>query len=155
MPANLEAAIYGDITVGSVLAVESTRQQTLLGTLAGVIIALLLYWLAHSYAESAAQRLREGEPLSMTGLWQTMTHEVAILLGAAFPLLALLLAEAAGASLSQANTAAVWTSASAVVLIEGVAAARSHRSGADRVLQIAFGALLGVGIVALRLLLHP
>lgn len=55
---NLAPAIYGTVAVGSVLAVESAQRESYLETVGAVLIALVLYWLAHSYGESASRRWR-------------------------------------------------------------------------------------------------
>jgi hypothetical protein len=51
MLANPGAVVYGTVTVGAVLATESAQRETYASTLEGVLVALVLYWLAHSYAE--------------------------------------------------------------------------------------------------------
>ncbi len=154
MPSNLAAGIYGTITVGSLLAIESARRQNYPDTIVGVLIALILYWLAHSYAELASRRLKEGEPLTLDGLTSTMAQELSILLGASIPFGALLVAWAVGAPLASAATAAIWTSVSTIVVLEIVAGLRARTTGRERIAQIAFGALLGIGILGLRLVLH-
>ena len=58
-----------------------------------------------------------------------------------------------GASLSTALTTALYTSAM-VLLIEVVAGLRAKQSGRGLAVQILFGAMLGLLIIALRLILH-
>jgi hypothetical protein len=87
-------AIYGAIAVGALLAAETPRRETYAKTVAAVVITLLLYWLAHSYAELAGERLRSGARLNARGLLAT-----------------LLICWIAGTGLSAAVLAAVWTSA--------------------------------------------
>ncbi len=154
MPTNLAAGIYGTITVGSLLAIESAQRESYPDTIAAVLIALFLYWTAHSYAELASRRLKEGESLTLDGLTNTMAQELSILLGASIPLGALLVAWAIGAPLTSAVTAAIWTSASTIVLIEIIAGLRAKKAGRELIAQTAFGALLGIGILGLRLVLH-
>jgi len=59
-----------------------------------------------------------------------------------------------GAHLSTAVSAAIWTSAAMIVIIELVIGVRAQLSGRDLVLQTAFGALLGLLVLALRVVLH-
>jgi hypothetical protein len=69
-------------------------------------------------------------------------------------LLALLVSWAVGATLSTAVSAAVWTAAATIVATEIVIAVRSEVRGREFVIQTAFGVVLGLLVVALRVLLH-
>jgi positive regulator of sigma E activity len=154
MPGDLAAAIYGLITVGALLAAEQARRETYAKTIAAVILTLLMYWVAHSYAEFTSWRLKENKPLAAGDLVRELVNQLPLLLGASLPLLALLIEWAVGASLSAAVSAAIWTSTGAVILIEIVAGRRADLSGGALVLQAGVGALLGVMIALLRVLLH-
>ena len=77
-----------------------------------------------------------------------------ILFGAAIPLIALLIDWAVGASLDTAVITALVTAAVVVTLIEVMAGGRAKQTGRELVLQTLFGALLGLLIIALRLVLH-
>jgi hypothetical protein len=154
MLSDLSAAIYGTMTVGALLAAEAADEETYLKTVISVVITLIIYWFAHSYAEFASERLKDREPLRLGVLGRIMVTQVPILFGAAIPLVAVLVLWAAGASLSAAVTAAVWTSAVVVMLIEVMAGVRAKRTGRELLFQTAFGALLGLLIIVLRLTLH-
>jgi len=154
MLSDLSAAIYGTMTVGALLAAESAEFETYLKTVISVLITLVIYWLAHSYAEFASERLKEREPLRLGVLGRIMVTQVPILFGAAIPLVAVLVLWAANASLSTAVTAAVWTSAVVVMLIEVMAGVRAERTGRELTFQTLFGGLLGLLIIVLRLTLH-
>ena len=47
---------------------ESAVRESYGETVAGVLVALLLYWLAHAYSELVGWRLEEAEPLTPAGL---------------------------------------------------------------------------------------
>jgi hypothetical protein len=81
-------------------------------------------------------------------------HEIAVIYGTAGPLLALLISWAVGATLSTAVSAAVWTAAATIVATEIVIAVRSEVRGRELVIQTGFGVVLGLLVVALRVLLH-
>ena len=147
-------AIYGAIAVGALLAAETPRRETYARTVAAVAITLVLYWLAHSYADLAGERLRSGVELTARGLLATMLHELPILVGAAIPLATLLGCWIAGASLSRAVGGAVWTSAAIVVAVELAAGIRGRLKGRQLLFQALVGALLGSLIILLRALLH-
>lgn len=154
MYASPGALVYGTITIGALLAAESAQRETYAETVGGVVLALLIYWLAHSYADFAARRLRESEPLELSGLVRTMASELTILLGALGPLLSLLVCWAVGASLGTAVSVAIWTSAAVILLIEVIAGIRAEQSGHDLLLQSLLGAVLGLLVIGLRLVLH-
>lgn len=154
MPSNLGAAIYGLVTVSALLAAESTERETYPATVGAVLITLLIYWFAHSYADFASSRLQENKPIALHDLARTMTRQLPILFGAAIPLLTLLAAWAVGLSLAVAVTAAIWTSAAMILVIEILAALLAEQRGRALVLQTAVGALLGALIIALRIVLH-
>lgn len=154
MPSNLGALVYGTIAVAALLAAESAQRETYPDTVGAVLIALALYWLAHSYADFAGRRLKAAEKLSFAGLGRTMVHQLWILLGAAVPLLMLLVWWAAGARLSTAVTAAIWSAAVVLALIELAAALRAHLTGRELIAQTSLGLLLGLLVIAMKIVLH-
>jgi hypothetical protein len=154
MTIDLRAAVYGTIIVGALLAAESARQETYVKTVIAVVLTLLLYVLAHSYADYTGDRLREGERLRLAELGRTLISESWLLAGAGIPLLALLFCWVIGALLSTAVLAAVWTSAGMVLVLEVGAGIRAGQSGRDLAMSAGVGALLGSAVIALRIILH-
>lgn len=154
MPVNVARVVYGTVAVGALLAAESPEQETYAETLASVLIALLIYWMAHSYAELTARRIEEGERLTSSALVGSMLHEIWILVGAAIPVIPLLIWWVAGGSLADADTAAIWTAAGMVVIYEVIAGLRAELSAKEMAVQLALGATLGVLIISLKLVLH-
>ncbi|HEX4008640.1 MAG TPA: hypothetical protein VHX62_01455 [Solirubrobacteraceae bacterium] len=57
---------------------------------------------------------------------------------------------ASGARLAAAVSAAIWTSAGTIVIIEIAAGLRAKQSGRKLAGQVTFGALLGLLIISLR-----
>jgi hypothetical protein len=151
---NPGAVVYGMIAVGSILAAESTGRESYAATVGAVVIALLAYSIAHAYAEFAQDRLERKEPLSLDGLGRNLVRGLMIDVGAAIPLLVLLVCWITGAALNGAVTAAIWTSAGMIVLVELVAGLRAELSGRALILQTAIGALFGVFVIGLKLVLH-
>jgi hypothetical protein len=154
MRANPAGAIYGTITVGALLAAESARRETYAETIGAVALAMVLYWLAHAYAGSAANRLQDEQPLTAKGFARALVHELPLLAGAAVPLLALVVFGIAGAKLSTAVKAGLWTSAVVIALIEIVAAVRAEAKGRELAGQIAIGVALGLLVLAINAVLH-
>ena len=146
--------VYGTIIVGAVLDAESTKLETFAETVAGITIAMVLLWLAHSYAQITAERVEKGEHLSLRLIGSKMAHEVSILTGAAVPLLVVVIWWVSGGTLTGALSAGVWTCAVEIVVIEVIAALEAGLSGAEFVLQTAVGVFLGLGILVLKLIFH-
>ena len=151
---NPGSAIYGTIAVGALLAAESVRRETYGKNIEAVLITLLIYWLAHSYADLAAERLRSGARLTIGRLGKTMLNELPLLAGATIPLATLLICWAAGTRLSAAVIAALWTSAAIVVTIELSAGIRGHLAARQFFVQALIGALLGSLVIFLKVVLH-
>src|SRR5580704_15337901 len=103
---NPAGVIYGTIAVGAVLAAESTRRETFPDTIEATVLILVLYWVAHSYANVVGDRLKTRETLSPGLLWRAFLHEGAIVKGAAIPIAVLGVLGAGGVSLQSAVTAA-------------------------------------------------
>jgi hypothetical protein len=154
MRGNPAGAIYGTITVGALLAAESAQRETYAETIGAVALAMVLYWLAHAYAGSAAKRLRDEQALTAKGFVRALGHELPMLAGAAVPLLALVVFGVAGAKLSTAVKAGLWTSAVVIALIEIVAALRAEAKGRELAGQIAIGVGLGLLVLAINAVLH-
>ena len=146
--------IYGTIVVAALLDAESAARETYPATVGGVVIAVLLYWLAHAYADFTGHRLKRREAIEFREFGGSLITELTIVLGAAIPLAVLFLSWAAGASLDTAVNVGIYTSAAMVVVIELVAGLRARLAGAHLLLQVSFGAALGGLIIALKVVFH-
>lgn len=154
MSANPARFVYGTVVVGALLAAESAQSETYLETVAAVGLALLVYWLAHTYAELTARRLGGTAQLTPTDLGLAMAHEAPLLLGAVLPLIALVLCWIAHAELTTAVTVAIWTSVAITAIIQVVAALRARPSIAAVVLQSSIGLSLGLLVIGIKLVFH-
>jgi hypothetical protein len=154
MPTSVAGLIYGTISVAALLAAESARSETYPKTVGAVAIIMILYWMAHSYSEYAAERMQEHEPFTYTGMIAIATRELTVLIGAAVPFAMLVICWIVGASLTLAVAAASWASAAIVIATEIVIGVRANLTGRELVRQTVVGAILGLLIVALRVLLH-
>jgi len=151
---NPAGAIYGMIAIGALLAAESGLRETYLETLASALIALALYWLAHAYADMLGQRLEKRAQLTAARLGRTLLHDWAIMRGGAVPLLVLLACWAAGASQETAIAVDLWVTAGCLIAYELLAGLRARSQPAELLLEGCVGAAMGLGILALRVILH-
>jgi hypothetical protein len=151
---NPAASVYGTVTVGALLAAESGLRDTYPETVGSLVIAVILYWFAHSYAEVLGLRLSRNETITWTELWHAFSQDWGIVRGAVAPLLAVVVAWAVGAQQTTAVTAGTWAAVASLIVFELAAGVRTKAKAAEMTLQVAAGVTLGLGILALRALLH-
>ncbi len=154
MPVNPAGLVYGTITVATLLDAEGVRRETYAATVGAVALTMVLYWLAHSYAEFTGERISESEHFEFVAFLRSARRELSVLGGAGVPLLVLLVCWAVGAPLSTGVSAGIWAAAAVIVAIELALGLRAELSGRDLAKQTAFGALLGVLVLLLRVILH-
>jgi len=153
-PFNVRASVYGLIAVSAVLAAETASRETFAETVLAVVLALILYWLADTYAELVALRVQEAEPLTRAAVGRMLWQESSIMAGGAPPLLAVVIAWAAGAGLNTALVTALWTAAVTILVAEVIAGRQADLSGRELAIQALAGSVLGLLVLALRLVLH-
>jgi hypothetical protein len=147
---NAEGVVFGVITIGALMAAESGRHESYVDKVASALIATLLYWLVHAYADLLGRRLETGERLTVGALARALGRDFSIVRGAAVPLLALVIAWIAGASLEEGVTAALRTAVITIVVFEVVAGIRAKSTPGELVLKAAVGVLMGLAILALK-----
>jgi hypothetical protein len=146
--------VYGTMLVATLLAAESPGRETYGDTAGAVVVAVLVYWLARSYSGFAGDRAQAGETFTLSGMRVALAHELAVILGALVPLAAVLVCWAAGARLSTAVSIAVGVAIGTIVATELAIGLRSEHTGRDLLLRTALGALFGVAILGIKLLMH-
>lgn len=147
-------AVYGLILVGSLMAAESYKQETHFDVLLSAALTLLVYWLAHAYSLALGRRIESSLPLSLHSLWDGLIGSVSVLQGALLPLLALLVAWAAGASSQTAIDIGLWSAIATLVALELIAGIRAKEKPLELVLSCCVGAGIGAAVLALKTLLH-
>ncbi len=151
---NPAGTVYGMIVVGALLAAESGRYESHADAVGSTLIAVGLYWLAHAYATALGQRLVTHERLTAGTLGRALLHDSAIVRGAAIPLAALLLTWALGAGREASVNAALWSTVAGLIAFELLAGVRSRATQGELALEVCVGVTMGVGILALKILLH-
>jgi hypothetical protein len=151
---NPARVVYGIVMIGALLAAESGSHESFAETLGSALIAVGIYWVAHAYSESLGQRLTTRGRLTLGVLWRSLKYEWAIVEGAAIPLVVLVFAWAAGASQETAVTAALWSAVASVIIFELVAGIRSNATPAELALDVGVGVVMGLAIIALKVVLH-
>ena len=150
---NAAGAVYGTVMIGVLLAAERAQHEGYGTTIGAALIVLAVYWLASLYTYVLGTRLRTRAPLTAAVIWRSCIYELPLIEGALVPLLVLVIAWAAGAGVASGVTAAIWTAAVSLVVLEVVAGWRSGLPAGRLWLQAAAGALIGAAIIALKLVL--
>ncbi len=140
--------------IGVLLAAEDPRQETYGETISATAIVIALYWLTSLYTHVLGVRLRTQEPLGPTLIRRSVVHEFPIIEGAVIPVVVLVVAWATGASLTRGVRVAVFATAISIVLLEIVAGSRARPRGSAIWLRATAGALAGLAIVAVKVVLH-
>ncbi|WP_241835392.1 hypothetical protein [Pseudofrankia asymbiotica] len=151
---NPAGSIYGTVLADSVLAVESERQTELRDLIYAELVSVLVYWLAHVYADFLGSPPSTSRRAGLHRLAETMGHEWSLVTASFFPLLAVLLAAAAGASVQTAALAGMWTGMAALVMWGEIA---GRQSGRGTWASLAYGLVsgaFGLALILLRVLLH-
>jgi hypothetical protein len=135
------AGIYGAIITAAVLAAGGDELHTA-GLIVAVLLTLVVYWLAEEYAELLGEQVRGG----MVPTWDYIREELATtwpMVTASFaPLLALVLARLAGASIPAADNVGLVIAVMLLVL-HGWSAGRAAQL---RGWQLAFTTSVAVGL---------
>jgi hypothetical protein len=146
--------IYGVLAIGAVLAAESGSHENYLDTASSAVIAILLYWLAHAYADVLGHRLTAHARLSIAVLGRALRDEAAILMGCVLPLLVLLFCWIFGVALATGVEAALWTTVGSLLAFELLAGLRAKSTPRELVFEVGVGITMGLAIVALKVVLH-
>ena len=145
---------YGTIAVGLLIAAEDPAVETYPKLVEGTIVAIALYWFAHSYAHILGQRFRTRRPPSRHEIMNAFTRESALVWGATTPLLALLASWFIGAQLETTVTAALATAALTLFSFEFIAGIRAGLSHIALAGNAIIGACLGAALFAIKIILH-
>jgi len=87
-------------------------------------------------------------------LARALARDWAIVRGATLPLLALLLAWVARAPLATGVSAALWSAVASLIAFELFAGIRSHATARELALDVSVGAVMGIAILLLKIILH-
>ena len=141
-------SIYGTIVVAGTIVGAAEATHSILEIAETVIVTLVIYWVAHAYAEA------RGHAIPAASVWVEAGHELiaesTMITACILPVAALLVASALGADFEVATSIALWFAVAALFAWGLVAAHRTQLSGTRQLLSgVVFG-LLGVVVVGLK-----
>ena len=151
---NPSEAVYGMVVIGSLLAAESGLHESYPDAIGSAALAAILYWVAHGYSTMLGLRLAGNRQLTLRAFGQALRRDFALVRGALIPLLALALAWSSGLAQDDGVTAALWSTIASLVVLELVAGLRLHAGARELAFQVTVGLGLGLGILALKVILH-
>jgi hypothetical protein len=143
------AGIYGAIITAAILAAVGGHLRTA-AVVVSVVVTLLVYWLAEEYAELLGEQIAGGRLPTRAYIREALAATWPMVSASYLPLLALLLARAAGAAAGEAANVGL---VAAVVLLtaHGWWAARSAQlHGRPLLLATSVAAALGLAMIALK-----
>jgi hypothetical protein len=149
---NVAGAIYGQILVTSFVAALSEAVNADAGEIfASLLATMLVFWLAHVYADAVAQRLEREDPLTWRELWNIAKYEWPGLQAAVPALVALSLGWAGALSTRTAVRLALGLGVLALLAWGFVIARASRLSALATLGSVALTGAFGLGIVTLKL----
>ncbi len=151
---NPSGVIFGSITVGALLAAETSKGESFARGVVAAVLVLLLYWVVRGWSHDAGERLEQRRTFRWARFGGSLLHEASILRGTVLPVVGVLIAGAAGSGDDAALWAGTAVSAGSLVVIEFLAAMRNRLTGAQVAAQTTAGALFGLALLGLRLVLH-
>lgn len=151
---NPAGVVYGTILVAALIAAESGLHDGYPAKVGSTVVALVVYWLAHSYSTVLGRRLSHEEHLTVGALARAFAHEWSIVRGASIPLFTLLIAWAAGTSEATAVNAAIWAAIASLIAFELLAGLRAGSTAGEFALESAVGVAMGLAILSLKSLAH-
>ncbi len=152
--ANPAGTVYGIITVGALLAAESAIRDSFAETVSAVAVTIVLYGFAHSYSELLGSRLETPSRLNRQSAMRVIAGYISVIKGATLPLVALLIAWAAGSDQETAVSIALWTAVVSLVVLEVGAGIRARSRPLVVLLDASVGLAMGLAIVALKAIIH-
>ncbi|MFG2196671.1 hypothetical protein [Streptomyces sp. NPDC048639] len=142
-------AVYGTVITGAVMAAYSDPPVALDDVLINVPATVVIYWLAHVYAEELV-RAEQGIAFSARRLRATLRTQWPIIQSAMGPVLVLLLALLCGATATVAVEIAVWFAVLLLGCFGAVGARRGGLRGRPVIVSAALAGFLGLIVVALK-----
>jgi hypothetical protein len=155
-PVVIDRAVYGTITLSSVLIVyDGWAQLKLLDVLVIIVGPVLAITIGHGFASSLARQAELDRPLTNAERLEAMRLASWHLLVAVPPVMLVLAMTLAGIALQTGIRVVIWVSAASLGFWGGLAAHRAGLRGRRVVLGALAGLALGGVILVLQVLLQP
>jgi hypothetical protein len=151
---NFAAAVYGSILAAAVVASLDVGDVSAGDMIAALGATMLVFWLAHVWAEGMADRMRDPSPYSWRRLRAVASWHWPMVQAATGPLIALALAGLNVLSLDTAVTVALSVCVAQLVGWGVAVGRRTFGSWPASLLSGAVDGLLGAVLIVLKTLVH-
>lgn len=148
-----QGVVYGIVVVGSVVAAESVHVTGPWQDIGGAVLVLVIYWLAHSYAQILGTRFADATSLTFKQMRAIVRHEGAILRGAALPIVAMMVAALLGAGALRVDEIGIGIDVLALMSFAILAGLRAKLGPLALISQSVVALVFGLMITVLRSLL--
>ncbi len=145
-----EGVVYGIITVGAVIAIESASDLAPSHDIAGTILVLVVYWMVHSYSTVMGNLFRTKEAWHWGLVKETMRDEFSIMRGAALPIIMMTIFALCGAGSTEVMWAGLVTVIVLIMAFQAVAGARAGLRGLALSAQLAVGLFFGLFLIVIK-----
>jgi hypothetical protein len=153
--ANVAGAVYGQVVVTSFVAALSEEESIDAGEIfVGLLVTVLVFWLAHVYGDAVAQRLTHEAPLAWREVWTIAKYEWPMMQAAVPALFVLGLGWAGAVPPRTAVGLAIGLGVMALLVWGFVIARASKLSALATLGSVALNGAIGLAIVALKILVH-
>jgi hypothetical protein len=143
------AGIYGTIITAAILAAAGAHLPTL-PLAVSVVVTLLVYWVAEEYAELLAEQVEGGRLPTWPHVRAALAATWPMVTASYLPLLALVLASFAGASLAAAANTGLTVAVVLLVIHAWSAGRAAHLQGRQLLVITSVAAVLGIVMVLLK-----
>jgi hypothetical protein len=151
-------AIYGTVVAAAVLATEGAANGSLTEIIASVLVTLLVYWLAHAYADLLAEhgtnRSNSAQRLSFRDVRRILANQGTVVMGGLVILVVLVVVWFSGHNVVTAVNVALWFAIGELAAWGTLAAKRAGLSVVGLTIYGLVSALFGIAMVLLKSGLH-
>jgi hypothetical protein len=149
-----ESAIYGTLIAAAILATKAYKGQSGTEVIESAGLLLLLFWVAHVYAGVLGERLQTHARPGWSAIVRAALADQSMLLGSLIPVVVFAVVRGAGASVNTSGLSALWFTVGLLVFWGLLAAVRGGARGLELVAETLVCALLGFGVVVLKIYIH-
>lgn len=152
-PGSLALAMYGAIAAGLALAIGVDAALTAAALVAAVLTELVVFFVAHAYVDVVGERYDNPDHSLRDRIVHGFTHASIVLLGGMPVVVIFGVEQLAGVNADDSATVAILGLIVVLGALGYVAARRGRASRRAALVESLVVALLGVGILTLKLLL--
>jgi hypothetical protein len=151
-------AIYGTVVTAAVLATEGAADGSLTEIIASIVVTLLVYWLAHVYADLLAvhgtNRSNSAQRLRFRDVRRILANQGAVVMGGLVILVVLVVAWLSDHDVMKAVNFALWFAIAELAAWGTLAAKRAGLSVVGLTIYGLVSAMFGIAMVLLKSGLH-